>query len=72
MLFALPNYQFPYIVMNRCLYLRGYNVPMNGKSSIVDMWAVASKAGGCAQNGEKWICSPAHYGALTGHLLGCL
>jgi hypothetical protein len=22
MLFALPSYQFPYIVMNRCLYLR--------------------------------------------------
>jgi hypothetical protein len=21
MLFALPSYQFPYIVMNRCLYL---------------------------------------------------
>ena len=23
MLFALPSYQFPYIVMNRCLYLTG-------------------------------------------------
>ena len=23
MLFALPSYQFPYIAMNRCLYLRG-------------------------------------------------
>jgi hypothetical protein len=22
MLFALPGYQFPYTVMNRCLYLR--------------------------------------------------
>jgi hypothetical protein len=26
MLFALPRYQFPYIVMNRCLYLRGASI----------------------------------------------
>jgi hypothetical protein len=24
MLFALPGYQFPYILMNRCLYLIRY------------------------------------------------
>ena len=27
MLFALPSYQFPYIVMNRCLYLMLKNLP---------------------------------------------
>jgi len=27
MLFALPGYQFPYIVMNRCLYLSEIHTP---------------------------------------------
>ena len=40
MLFALPGYQFPCIVMNRCLYLRPYCSPHRHQVGAHDKWGV--------------------------------
>ena len=39
MLFALPSYQFPYLVMNRCLYLTMWlSIPPTGRGSGYVNW----------------------------------
>jgi hypothetical protein len=51
MLFALPSYQFPYTVMNRCLYLMAVQVERpcefmgKGLDFVLDLWKLHNMPG---------------------------
>ena len=51
MLFALPSYQFPYIVMNRCLYLTHIGL---------EAWQNLSRTAAKNMRGVTWTMAPSN------------